>query len=390
MNSEETILLSGILPSVPPESLGQLEADAENNWTPWSTNTYITSSTTSASYSISTNGGIPSAVTESEAEFQWRADGNNPRTVYWSTVYTSQDGSTTNLVTSDNWTSNGAGRKSPTYDLKVTQGPGTVTLLPCQFRLLNGSTTSADVDGIDFSGNRPTTISATASYTTPAFVSTNEAANAGTNVIGVDTPIGYGRPTSPFAGNSYVCSIVMLAAVASPSATSSTYGWNRVVQGREVTIINTLTSTNAYWHVTGVAIQNGYPNPLPDHPSTSYETDTPSTNRNVVAIYDNPGMYLTPCAGNGAGIGDYAYLKDDFTYSLRNSIGSTSTGNSQQIGVYFIAKRINATGNMANDWQGTNCTASTTNIPNCSTVTIPGDESNCTRNGAHCVRLERN
>ncbi|MCE0521662.1 MAG: hypothetical protein LV480_01985 [Methylacidiphilales bacterium] len=260
--------------------------------------------------------------------------------------------------------------------------PGVVlglVLLPCQFRLLNGSTNPNDVDGMDFNGNRPTTISATASYATADVVTTCIGVagttstpnlgsyNDGLDVLGVDTPLGRGRGDVPF--KCYTYSLMMLAKVM-PVSSGVTYGWNRTYQDRDVTIINTTTNT---WYVSAVPNPTGIPTPEPDSPNPpgTDKTIVPSINNNVIVFYDNPAMYINPFAGNGASTGDYAYEKRNFTYSLTNTIGSTNVIATQHVGTFIIAKRTAMTGTVASDWTGISNIASTTNIPDCSTVTIP-------------------
>ncbi len=248
-----------------------------------------------------------------------------------------------------------------------------VLLVPCGFRLLNGSTNNADVDGKDFSGNRPTTISATTNYNPEvvADIGTNNyAANAGIDKLGVDTPFGQGRGDVPDV--CYTYSLMMLAKVA-PASSGITYGWNRVAKLRFVTIAPTATNT---WYVTGVnssSYPTGIPTPIPDHTLTYWDTHVPSTNNNVVVIWDDPAMnlaYLTNYVGNAnLSTNTYAYHKIDFTYSLTNSIGSAYVIPTQDVGVISVAKKTGTNNVIDTDWVGVSHIASTTNIPDCSGVT---------------------
>jgi hypothetical protein len=279
-----------------------------------------------------------------------------------------------------------------------------VMLLPCQFRLLNGDTNTADVDGMDFSGNRPTTISATTNYTTAAIATDDigstspPVGNAGMDVLGNDTPLGTGRPDYP--GQSYTYSLMMLAKVSPPAATNITYAWGRVYQGRDVVIAKVTTATNAYWYVKSIntdrtnssgnpiGFQTGYPTPhvdtgLPYGPSY-YGTSAPNTNNNVISLYDNPGLalgYYTNINAHISGfftnfttatnlnVGDYAYVKRNFTYYVTNSVGSASAVASVQMGNIRIAQKTGTNGVIANDWSGITNIATTTNIPDCSQIT---------------------
>jgi hypothetical protein len=274
-----------------------------------------------------------------------------------------------------------------------------VLLLPCQFRLLNGSTNSADVDGMDFNGNRPTTISATSNYVDSTVIAndignTNSLGNDGIDVLGIDTPLGQGRPVLnvPFYGNSYIASIMMLARVESPAATNVTYAWYRDYQIRGVTIENTSTNT---WYVKAVGYPSGIPTPNPDWTNSisGYQTTASSTNNNVVAIYDNPGMYISQYTNNGPNtngphINDYVYQKVKFTYYLTNSIGTASALATQNVGTYIVVQKTNNSGVIANDWSGKENIVSTTNIPDCSGVTTP--EIRAIVGGTNAIILDSN
>jgi hypothetical protein len=260
-----------------------------------------------------------------------------------------------------------------------------VMLLPCQFALLNGDTNNADVDGMDFDGNRPTTISGTSNYTSPTFVTngignTNSfgttntgSGNNGMDLLGADLPIGTGRPQYPVLTNGDICSIAVLAKVSPPAEANVTYAWDRVYYIRFVTITPTATNT---WYVTGVNSSNyptGIPTPIPDIDDGTWHTSVPSTNNNVVVIWDDPAMnlgYLTNYVGNAnMPTNTYAYHKIDFTYSLTNSIGSANAVATQDVGVISVAKKTGANNVIDTDWVGVSHIASTTNIPDCSGVT---------------------
>ena len=93
-----------------------------------------------------------------------------------------------------------------------------IHLLPERFRLINGDTNTADIDGKDFNHDRPTTISETSNYVTPALVSAATGhsppiggGNDGLDVIGVDVPLGQGRPDHQ--GQCDTISLMMLAKV---------------------------------------------------------------------------------------------------------------------------------------------------------------------------------
>jgi len=248
----------------------------------------------------------------------------------------------------------------------IPAGNRGVLLLPCQFSLLNGA--QSGPDGKDFNGNRPTTISATSNYASSTMISNAQSANQ-TNIIGTD-PLGTGRSDAPFAGNSYISSLMMLAKVSPPAATNITYGWNRTYSLRAVAIAQTATNT---WYVTAINFSTGIPTPKQDLDSSmyGYQTTVPSTNNNVVAIYDDPGMYISPFTNYATHIGDYAYQKRVFTYSLTNAIGTASAIATQQVGTYILARRGATNGVVATDWTGKENITCTTNIPDCSTVTIP-------------------
>jgi hypothetical protein len=68
----------------------------------------------------------------------------------------------------------------------IPAGAHGVILVPCQFRLLNGA--QSGTDGMDFNGNRPTTISATTNYVDAAIEANDLNVNQGTNVIGSICP----------------------------------------------------------------------------------------------------------------------------------------------------------------------------------------------------------
>jgi hypothetical protein len=165
-------------------------------------------------------------------------------------------------------------------------------LIPCQFRLLNGDTNTADVDGMDFNGARPTTISATASYNPTNIISsdigttnTDGPGNYGMDVLGVDLPLGQGRanlsgpPPTTLVGQCFIDSLMMVAKVSPPAAAKITYGWNRVYQGGEVSIAQTTTNT---WYVKADGTPTGVPTPEEDiddgTPPYVYHTTIPSTN----------------------------------------------------------------------------------------------------------------
>ena len=239
-----------------------------------------------------------------------------------------------------------------------------VLLLPCQFALLNGDTNTADVDGMFFDGTRPTTMSATIPYATAGVVSNIIGYNDGLDVLGVDTPLGRGRPTSPFAGNCYTYSLIMVAKVM-PASSGVTYGWNRTYRARDVAIHFTSTNT---WYVTSIDFPTG-PEPDSPNPPGTDKTVVPSTNYNVVVFHDSPAIYISPFTNSVPTIGDYVYEKRAFTYSLTNVIGTTNALPIQQVGTYIVAQRTNSSGVIANDWKGITNIASTTNIPDCSGVT---------------------
>jgi hypothetical protein len=252
-----------------------------------------------------------------------------------------------------------------------------VLLLPCQFRLLNGDTNTADVDGMFFDGTRPTTISATASYNPTNIVSsdigttnTDGPGNYGMDVLGVDLPLGQGRanlsgpPPVTLVGQCLIDSLMMVAKVSSPAATNITYGWNRVYQGGEVSIAQTTTNT---WYVKADGTPTGVPTPEEDidngTPPYVYHTTVPSTNNNVLSCYDNPGTVISNYTNAAPHINDFGYRKLAFTYSLTNSIGSASAVATQQIGVIMVIKRIATSGTISTDWAIQSNVVSTTNVP---------------------------
>ena len=239
-------------------------------------------------------------------------------------------------------------------------------LLPCQFKLLNGDTNAADVDGMDFNGNRPTTISGTASYNPTNIITTDIATtnvtdgtgNGGIDTLGAD-PMGQGRASYPGIAN--VDSLMVLAKVSPAAATNITYGWARGYLSQAVTIAYTSTNT---WYVKGIP---GYttndPNDI-DQGLPVYHTLIPSTNNNVLSCYDNPGIALSAYASGAPHTNDYGYMKCDFTYALTNFIGSTNAVATQHVGQIIAMKRIATTGTDALNWTNVINIASTTNIPN--------------------------
>ncbi len=239
-----------------------------------------------------------------------------------------------------------------------------VLLVPCGFRLLNGSTNNADVDGKDFNGNRPTTISATTNYNSQSSIDIGNASsgNVGMDVIGTDLPLGTGRPGLG-AGRSYVHSIMVLAKVA-PASTNITYAWDRVYEDQSIGITHTSTNT---WYVDEAS--GSSTTPIEDTGTNEFYTVIPSTNNNIVNFYDNPGMLISNFATTAYKTNDYAYEKTDFTYSLTNSIGSANAVAQQHVGQIIIAQRIGTSGTITNDWVGITNIVSTTNIPDCTIIT---------------------
>jgi hypothetical protein len=245
-------------------------------------------------------------------------------------------------------------------------------LLPCQFSLLNGDTNTADVDGMDFNGTRPTTISATSPDNTAA--SQDQTDNGGIDQLGTIT-LGQGRPDLP--GTAYVDSLMMVAKVAPAAATNITYAWGRVYQDRSLIITNVASATPPYWYVKSVNDTNyitGYPTPVLDTDGGLHQT-TASSAKSVLYSYDTPGMGLTQFQASSThgtwdcNTNDYAYEKTDFTYFLTNSIGSAHAVAIQHIGQFIVTKRIAKTGSVASQWTGIENIMCTTNIPTCNTIT---------------------
>ena len=186
---------------------------------------------------------------------------------------------------------------------------------------------------------------------------------------------------------------MMLAKVSPPAATNVTYAWYRDYLIRGVTIENTSTNT---WYVKAVGYHSGIsgtPSPNPDWTNTisGYQTTVPSTNNNVVAIYDDPGMYIGQYTNNGPNtngpnVNDYAYQKVKFTYYLTNSIGTASALATQNVGTYIVVQKTNNSGVIANDWSGKENIVSTTNIPDCSGVTQA--EIRAIVGGTNTIRLD--
>jgi hypothetical protein len=110
-------------------------------------------------------------------------------------------------------------------------------------------------------------------------------------------------------------------------------------------------------------LPTGVPTPHYDTGQSVFYTQTPSTNNNVIAFYDNPGMYIPLWSPNAPNTNDIAYHKFAFTYSLTNSIGSTNAVATQQVGEIMAIKRIATTGTVATDWTNIINVVSTTNIP---------------------------
>jgi hypothetical protein len=191
------------------------------------------------------------------------------------------------------------------------------------------------------------------------------------DVLGVDLPIGQGRPRAQ-TGTDYIDSLLMIAQV-SPASANVTYGWNRTVQTQNVGITLKTDSSGTYWYVQNVYTGGGYgiPTPHGDMPPgmAQFESLTPSTNGNVVAIYDNPGMNVPNYGSFAPNTNDFAYSKKEFFYSLTNSIGTASTVAYQPIGQIQVLKRIATTGTVSLDWASQSNVVSTTIIPNCTNFT---------------------
>jgi len=265
-----------------------------------------------------------------------------------------------------------------------------VLLLPCQYALLNGDTNPNDVDGMFFDGTRPTMISATSNYATDGLVSYLQWVEIGSNVLGVVNPLGQGRVDA--SGQAYSYGLMMTAKVSPPAATNITYGWYRVYQARNLSIMQVTTSTNAYWYVKSLNgatnIPTGCPIPNPDssNPPGTDKTIISSTNNNVVVFDDVPAMnigFYTNFVGShpnwltnftsatNFNAGDYVYQKRAFTYFLTNSIGSASAVATQQVGTITVAQKTGTNNVIASDWTGKSNIATTTIIPDCTNITIP-------------------
>lgn len=117
-----------------------------------------------------------------------------------------------------------------------------------------------------------------------------------------------------------------------------------------------------------VYMPRGVPTPVPDFDEDSiYHTKNPSA-KDMLYIYDSPGLFLLNYAS--LKIGDYGYQEIDFTYTLTfDGWGGESRTITLHVGQTQEITRINDAGTYAQDWQQKRCVVSTDNIPS-RTITI--------------------
>jgi hypothetical protein len=231
-----------------------------------------------------------------------------------------------------------------------------IMLIPCQYKLLNGDTNTADVDGVDFFGNRPTT----RDY---GYLSTDNASTAATiSALGTNS-LGALPLNNTYYSGAPVSSILVECMVL-PSSSAITYSWHRSYRDCSAMIVH----SGSNWNVT-TANSTSNPSQQSDDTGTSSVFTTSVSAKQLLYYADCPGANLAAFF-NACQVGDFAYLQRNFTYTLTITIGTTTTTSVLHVGQVDIVKRIAVTGNPLTDWQVQQNTVTTTAIPTCQ-VTRP-------------------
>jgi len=244
------------------------------------------------------------------------------------------------------------------YDTGValTATSESLTMVPVEFRLLNGD--QSGKDGVFFDNSRPTTCDDPV-LQNDNFITATIIIWAGTNQLGT-LPIGQGRMDVPLKDNSYVSALLVVAKVA-PDSTGLTYSWKRSLQ-RGAWMIE---RSGSQWNVYKRGISTGFPNPINDTGSSIFYTTIPSP-KGILYYSDTPGSHLGSIVYDHLAVDDYVYEEKDFTYTLTISKGSTVLKKLDfHVGQTITAKRIDRTGTVAQDWEALGCHVSSSNIPSC-------------------------
>lgn len=256
----------------------------------------------------------------------------------------------------------GADQNDANHALRDPNQNGAWQVVLPSFKLLNGDTTAADVDGIDFFGNRPTT----RDYD---YLATDNTSTASViRDLGGENKLGILPLNNSYVSGASVNSILVEADVP-PSTSGITYSWLRSYHDCSATIIH----SDSQWNVASVnGIDNGNPTQQSNdsHNSDSYTTTV--SPKNLLYYADAPGANLTAYF-SACQVNDFAYEQTDFTYTLTINVGTTTGTSILHVGQVIIAKRTALTGNVEDQWEVLQNTITTTNIPTCQVTTTQVD-----------------
>lgn len=162
----------------------------------------------------------------------------------------------------------------------IAAGSHGVMLLPCQYKLLNGDTNTADVDGVDFFGNRPTT----RDY---GYLSTDNASTAATiSALGTNS-LGALPLNNTYYSGAPVNSILVECMVL-PSSSAITYSWHRSYRDCSAMIVH----SGSNWNVTS-ANSTSNPSQESDDTGTSSVFTTSVSAKQLLYYADCPGANLS-------------------------------------------------------------------------------------------------
>ncbi len=171
------------------------------------------------------------------------------------------------------------------------------------------------------------------------------AAAGGTNALG-PLPMGTGRGDPPFAGASYISSILVVGRVfPAEAATRFTFRWQRLVSARSWRIRRNPAGTR--WNVT---LRNT-DGPLDDDTGlAAFNDPSPSTPGRRMYMYDNSGVFLGPEA---LAVGEGIHVKKDFIYRVSIRLGGVwSICSAIHVGQIISTRRTATGGTVATDWTG--------------------------------------
>jgi hypothetical protein len=150
--------------------------------------------------------------------------------------------------------------------------------------------------------------------------------------------MGTGRADAPFAGASFISSILVIGRVfPAEAATRFTFRWQRLLSARSWRIRRNAAGTR--WNVT----LRGADGPLDDDTgSAAFNDPSPSTPARRVYMYDNSGIFLGP---ETLAAGELIHGKKDFggVWSICSAI---------HVGQIISARRTATGGTVGTDWTG--------------------------------------